>query len=348
MVAALILKSTPMMHRKSAILLPMLLLLFAVTTAHAQNDFEREKLARTTMKFLNISADPRAAALGDAVTALDGASTALFYNPAGMGSQQSFVHAAVAQTAWFVDVKYNFASLSFRPLDGRLGVFGISVVAADYGEFEETIRADNEQGFIDLGTFSPSAYSAGIGYARTLTDRFAIGGHVKYVSQDLSSTVMNADLERSSNEESVVAFDFGMLYRTGFRSLTFAASARNFAREVEYAEESYELPLLLKIGVTMDLVDLTNLSPEMHQFMLSVDTESPRDYSEQIKLGVEYTFLDTISLRAGYIFPTDQQGINAGVGLHRTIGGLTLAANYAYTDFGVFDEVHRIGFQVSF
>lgn len=340
-----------MMHRASAFFFCLLMLL-AVSTAYGQepDDFERKKIARTTMKFLNISADPRAAALGDAVTAFEGASTSLFYNPAGMGNQQSFLNAAVAQTDWFVDVKYNFGSISFRPLDGRLGVFGLSFVAADYGEFEETIRADNEQGFVDLGTFSPNAYSLGLGYARALSDRFAIGGQAKYVSQDLSTSVMSRDgedFERASNEESVVAFDFGMLYKTGFRSLTFAASARNFAREVEYAEESYELPLLLKIGISMDLVDLTRLSPDMHGFVLSVDTESPRDYSEQIKIGGEYTFMDTISLRAGYIFPTDQQGINAGVGIHRSIGGMTLAANYAYTDFGVFSEVHRIGFQVS-
>ena len=339
-----------MLHRASAFFIGLLLLL-AVPNAYGQDDFERQKLARTTMKFLNISADPRAAALGDAVTALDGSSVSLFYNPAGMGSQQSFMHAAVAQTEWFVDVKYNFASLSFRPAGGRFGVFGFSFQSADYGEIEETIRADNDQGFIDLGTFSPSAYSFGVGYARTLTDRFAIGGHAKLVSQDLSSSVMSVGegdvLERAPNEESVVAFDFGMLYRTGFRSLTFAASARNFAREVEYAEESYELPLLLKIGMSMDLVDLTSLSPETHGFLVSIDTESPRDYHEQVKIGAEYTFMDTISLRAGYIFPTDEQGINAGVGIHRSFSGLTLAANYAYTDFGIFSEVHRIGFQIS-
>lgn len=339
-----------MMHRASAFFICLLMLL-AAPSAYGQDDFERQKLARTTMKFLNISADPRAAALGDAVTALEGASTSLFYNPAGMGSQQSFLHTAVAQTDWFVDVKYNFASLSVRPGDGRYGVLGFSFVSADYGDFEETIRADNEQGFEDLGTFSPSAYSVGVGYARTLSDRFAVGGHVKFVSQDLSTSVMSVKedggFRRAGNEESVLAFDFGMLYRTGFRSLTFAASARNFAREVEYAEESYELPLLLKIGMSMDLVDLTSFSPETHGFVVSVDTESPRDYFEQIKVGAEYTFLDTISLRAGYIFPTDQQGINAGVGIHRSFGGMALAANFAYTHFGIFSEVKRIGFQLS-
>jgi hypothetical protein len=337
-----------MIYRKSILLLGCMLLLAGTALGQAQ-DIERKKIARTTMKFLNVSADPRAAALGDAMTAVDGGSSALFYNPAGMSGQTSFINLTVSQVDWFVDTKYNFASLALRPADGRWGVFGFSLIAVDYGEFEETIRADNEAGFIDLGTFSPSSLSFGVGYARTLTDRFSIGAHVKYANQDLGNSVMSAgdELDRAANEESVIAYDFGMLYRTGFRSLTFAAAARNFAPEVEYEEESYELPLLLKIGMSMDVMDFTNMSRDMHSFVVSIDTESPRDYQEQIKIGGEYTFMETISFRVGYIFPTDQQGINAGVGIHRTIAGMRIGGDYAYTDFGVFEGVHRIGLQVS-
>lgn len=338
-----------MKHLYSVLFL-LLLMTAAPPEADAQDEIEREKLARTTMKFLNVSADPRAAALGDAVTARRGGSTSLFYNPAGMAYQTNFIHAAASQADWFVDVNYNFASVALRPLAGRLGVFAFSFVSVDYGEFEETIRADNDDGYLDLGTFSPSALSFGMGYARALSDRFSIGGHVKYVGQDLGSSVMSTTedgFERADNEESVVAFDFGMMYDTGFRSLTFAVTARNFAREIEYAEESFELPLLLKIGVAMDVLDVVAPGAGSHSLIVGIDTESPRDYSEQIKIGGEYTFLDTISLRAGYIFPTDVQGIHAGVGIHRTVAGITVGGDYAYSDYGVFESVHRIGLQIS-
>ncbi len=327
-----------------------MLLLAGPAFGQAQ-DIEREKIARTTMKFLNVSAHPRAASLGDAMTALEIGAMSMLYNPAGMSGQNSFLNVSVSQADWFVDVEYNFATLSVRPYGGRWGVFGFSLVAVDYGEIEETIRFDNDDGYLDLGTFSPTALSFGVGYARTLTDRFSIGAHVKYARQDLGNSVISTndelEMDRADNEESVIAYDFGMLYRTGFRSLTFAAAARNFAPEVEYEEESYELPLLLTIGVSMNLTDFTNVNRDMHSFVVSVDTESPRDYHEQIKIGGEYTFLNTISLRAGYIFPTDQQGINAGIGIHRTIGGISIGGDYAYTDFGVFDSVHRIGLELS-
>ncbi|MEL7361314.1 MAG: DUF3308 domain-containing protein, partial [Bacteroidota bacterium] len=64
--------------------LTLTLVLGTAPTAEAQNDIERDKLAQTGMKFLSISADPRAAAMGSAATAREGGSAMLFYNPAGM------------------------------------------------------------------------------------------------------------------------------------------------------------------------------------------------------------------------------------------------------------------------
>ncbi len=51
------------------------------------------------------------------------------------------------------------------PFVRNYGVFGFSLMAVDYGEVQETIRADNDQGFIDLGTIRPSAFAVGAGYA---------------------------------------------------------------------------------------------------------------------------------------------------------------------------------------
>lgn len=324
-----------------------------VPAVQAQQLGEREKLAQTTMKFLSVSVDPRAAALGDAVSAREGGSMLLFYNPAGMARQEGFLTLGAAQTQWIADINYNIASLSLRPSDGRWGVFGFSLVAVDYGDIQATIRANNDQGFEDVGTISPTAFSVGVGYARALTDRFSVGGHVKYVLQDLGTSIMgftdDGGFDQQENRESAAAFDFGMLYKTGFRSLAFAVSARNFgSREIEYEEESYQLPLTLKIGVAMDVLDLTPMADsEMHSFILSVDSESPRDFSEQIKVGGEYTFMNTVSLRAGYIVPTDEQGINLGVGLQQNVGRFGVGADYAFTNFGVFSNVHRLALRIS-
>lgn len=337
-----------------------LLLGLLAPRAVAQQDAEQNKRAQTGMKFLSISADPRAAGMGSAVTAVEGGAAMLFYNPAGMARIASSADLMVGQTRWIADIDYNFGSIAYRPFGGRYGVIGLSLGYADYGDLQETIRADNEQGFIDLGTFSPQAWTVGLGYARAITDRFSVGGHVKYATMDLGSSVTEVDgglsaadegaaFLRQDNEEGTVAFDFGVLYNTGFRSLSFAVSARNFAPEITYAEESLQLPLTLQIGLAMDVLDFTSLgSSGMHSLVMSVDAENPRDFSEQIKVGGEYTFYNTLSLRAGYVFPTDEEGISLGAGVQQNFAGIGFGADYAYTNFGVFSGVQRIALRLSF
>lgn len=333
------------MLRQTALLL---CLLAGLTASQVQGqdveDVETQRLGQTGMKFLVLSVDPRAAALGDAVTAVEGASNALFANPAGMAFQSGFASAGLGRTEFIGDIKYNVGSVAIQPGSGGLGVFGVSVEMVDYGEVLSTIRSDGApSGYIDVGTLTPSAMAAGFGYARMLSDRFAVGGQVKYVSQDMGSALLEEGGESASLNKSTAAFDFGVLYRTGFRSLNFAASVRNFARELTYAEDSFELPLTLTIGISMDAVDLTGLDPNVHSFLLAIDAERPRDYSEQIKAGVEYTFMRTLSLRAGYVQPSDERGINLGAGLRFGVAGLQAQFDYAYSDFGIFDAVHRVG-----
>ena len=175
-----------------------------------------------------------------------------------------------------------------------------------------------------------------------------MGANAKYVSQDLGTAVIAADGSTEDNEASTVAFDFGVLYKTGFRSLNFAMSVRNFAQELNYVDENFELPLTFNVGVSMNMVDLSGMDPNTHAFNLSVEAERPRDFDEQLKIGGEYTFRNLLSLRAGYTFPTDVQGISLGGGLNLDTASIGIGINYAFTSFDVFDAVHRIGVQLSF
>ena len=344
------------MHRNLTLALACLLLLFSAPSAVGQTvdetDNDNQKRAQTGMKFLSVSVDPRAAALGGAMTALElQSSTAMFYNPASM-AQLEGGHLGVGQVQWISDINYNQASLAFSPLDGQYGVIGLSVVSANYGELEETVRSGNNQGYEDLGTFSPSALAIGASYARQLSTRFSIGGGVRYVRQSLGESVMGyeetGDLVRQSNSLSTPAFDFGVLYNTGFRSLNFAASVRNFSPAVKYEEESFELPLMLNIGFAMDMMDFMPAMQENHSFLLTLNAANPRDFYEQIAVGGEYKFMDLLALRAGYAYPNDTKGLNLGAGLNLSMGGLQVGADYAYTNMDVFSNVHRVGLNVGF
>ena len=322
--------------------------------ALAQQVDQRDKLAQAGMKFLSVSADPRVAALGGAATALATGPGALFYNPAGLARSESGAGVFLGQTGWIADIDYNHGAVSLRPASGRYGTFGLSVLAVDYGELQETVfDASSEAGFRDLGTFSPTAYAIGLGYARTVTDRFSVGGQVKYVNQDFgaaASAFVPSETEggegaftREEISEGILAYDFGVMYDTPFPGLAFAVSARNFSQQAAFGEgEGFQLPLTLQIGAALDTQALTGLDPSLHRIVLVVDAEDPYDFTSQVEAGGEYTFANLLSLRVGYVLPAEVQGVSFGAGIRQSLAGIGFGADYSYSDMSEFSTVHRI------
>ncbi len=315
--------------------------------------FAQQKLAQSGFDFLNVSTDPRAEAMGESVTSLDGNSTSMFFNAAGMARITNVATISVGQVDWIADIKHFYASAAFSLAHGQYGVIGFNFRSVNYGAMDETILANNVDGFQDLGTFSPTAYSAGIGYAKALNDKFSVGGDINYVDQDLGQSITNINSDGSyataESKTSVVAFDFGMIYRTGYKSLAFGMDVRNFSRELKYVQESFDLPLIFNLGISMDLLDLWNIDTKSQALIITAGASHPRDYPEQINVGAEYTFMQIVSLRGGYMFNNDVYGVTAGVGIHENIGGVNLGIDYSWTPFtGGFADVQRFSFDVAY
>lgn len=312
---------------------------------------ENVKLAQAGMKFLSTSLDARASSMAGAITASEGLSTILFYNPAGLAHMEPNFHAAFGQVQFIADINYLYGSAAYKPLHGELGVFGLTFVTVDYGDLLGTIRAENEQGFIETGTFSPVAYALGFGYSKSLTNQVSIGGNVRFVKQDLVGGVIEFGSDESSQtidaEADVMVFDFGILYKTGFKSLNFGMSVRNFSQEIEYFEESLQLPLTFTIGFSVNAFDVFPMGSEDHSLNVTFDATHPRDFPEQLGFGLEYSYQDIFSLRAGYQGPNDEYGFSAGVGFRQELSDLNVGIDYGYTPFGIFDEVHRFTVQFS-
>ncbi|MGA3244328.1 MAG: PorV/PorQ family protein [Bacteroidota bacterium] len=329
----------------------MVTLISTLTRAQERTD---AKLAQTGMKFLNVGLNARQAALADAFTAADGNSVSMFYNPAGMARFDGTADLSLGSVNWIADIKQY--SMSAAVAAGDLGVFGVSFQYVDYGKIDATILANNTQGFLDVGTIHPNAYSAGLGYARALTDKFSVGGNVKLVHQDLGAGITQASyigtagsytdatVVSSNNALDVVAFDFGLIYRTGYKSLTLGMAVRNFSREVTYQKESFQLPLSFRLGVAMNVLDFLGFDREKQSLLVTVDAEHPRDYPEQMKVGLEYVFMDMISGRVGYVGPADEHSLSYGLGVQYKL----FAVDYAYTPFGIFNQVQRFSVRMWF
>ncbi|HEX2963872.1 MAG: PorV/PorQ family protein [Ignavibacteria bacterium] len=313
---------------------------------------DQQKLAQSGMKFMSATLDARTAGLGEAVTALDGNAAFLFANPSSVARQENLVNATAGSMTWIADIKYIYGAVTFAPSGGDWGVIGITAMNVDYGDFIETISSSNTEGFVELGTFRPYALSLGVSYAKALNDKLALGGSIKYAKQSLGAAVtsINADgsYVKSDHVRGVMAFDFGLLYRTGFRSLNFAMSVKNFSQETRFEKENFQLPLTFRMGLSFNAVDLLeNVDKNMHSFLLAVDAVHNRDFPEQVNIGAEYTFMNTISLRAGYNTPADERSYTLGVGVKQSYQNYGLGVDYSYTPYGIFDAVHRVNVSVS-
>lgn len=325
----------------------LLLLVCAMVPAFGQN----QKLAQTGLKFLSVATDPRAAAMGEAMTSVEGTSASMFFNPAGLARMQGTAQASFGSFNWIGDIKHMFGSVAIATPNDQYGVIGFTFQSVDYGDIPRTVIASNPDGYLDMGTFSPVAVSFGAGYARALTDRFAIGGRVAYNIQDLGEGFNQTDANTNPisypNKVEVLSFDFGMYYKTGLKSLAFAASVRNFSKQVQYQREGFQLPLTFRIGLSANVMDYI-FDKDVDPLLVTVDAVNSRDYPETMNVGAEYIFMKALSLRAGYKFGYDEHNYSLGVGVQQSLEGVGLGLDYSYTPFGVFGNVNRFSIQMFF
>ncbi|MCI0513173.1 PorV/PorQ family protein [candidate division KSB1 bacterium] len=314
-----------------------------------------KKLAQTGFQFLSIPTEARASAMGEAFITVAGNASSIFYNPANMSRTTSFVDGVVSQNKWIADINHYSGALVFNPFRGNYGTFGFSFLSVDYGDFLGTmVDPTTDKGFKDTGNFAPTSFAVGFGYARALTDRFSIGGHVKYARQQLGSNlipvgdVKDGATAEIKNDVDVWAFDFGTLYQTAFKSLVFGMSVRNFSKEIKYQNEGFQLPLAFTLGISMDVFDFFMAPNSDHSLLVSIDAIHPRDYSERVNVGAEYTFMDILALRAGYMYNYDERDVTIGLGVQKFFGNHGIGLDYAYTPFGIFNEVQRMSFRFYF
>ncbi len=305
------------------------------------NLWAQSKLAQSGFQFLSVSQDARAVAMGSAFTTVEGTPNAIFYNPAGLANMQDQFGLAVNYFNFIADIRHASLALSYAPAGGEYGVFSFSVQSVDYGDLEGTQVWPNEQGFVETGIFSPQALAIGIGYSRALTNRFLVGGQVKLVGQTLGKSALPSGITKE-NVANVVAFDFGTIYKTGFKSLAFGMSVRNFSQEIKFEEEGFQLPLIFRIGLSIDAMEFLLPDQDTHELLFVFDAVHPRSFSEYINVGTEYIFMNTFVLRLGYISGHTEYNYSLGFGIQK----FGLHIDYAYQPFGVFGAVNR--FSVNF
>lgn len=303
------------------------------------NDIER--VGQSGWQFLKINGDPVQSAMGGASTAISPSNAnAIFGNPATLTGVER-LNMQFNNVSWIADIRHQSLALAWN--SGNKGVFAVSLVSLDYGDIPETINAavlgdDTRTEAVVTGNFFTARdIAAGVSYAQQITDRLTLGGNVRWIRQEI------AELNMSN-----WSIDFGTMYYTGFRTLRLAITARNFGPDshiVGWNEEfqrepvDVRMPIDFRAGLAMDFFDGAE-DPHLVTFVFEGD--HPNDGPEKFHLGADYTFQDAFSLRGGYRFNYDEQGLSAGAGFIYQQSGITGMVNYAYLNFGALDSVHFI------
>jgi hypothetical protein len=289
------------------------------------------KVGTSGFQFLQIGVSARAVAMGESFIAEGTDASALFYNP-GAVDRIGHREAMFTYISYPADITYNYGAAVW-PLRGSIGgTVGLQVMALTMDDMPVT-TPDYSNGTGE--TFTAGDFAMGLTYSRSLTDRFSIGATFKFISEYLDDVTSN-----------VWAVDIGTYYETGFKSLRVGMAIMNFGPDGEFISDDVPMPVDFRFGVAMDLLN----SPG-HMATVSLTGIHPNDQEEQFTTGVEYTFNRLLSLRMGHRFNNDlgdfPAGLSAGAGLSVPIGTFRGKVDYAYTDMGYLETVHRftVGFE---
>lgn len=325
-------------------------------TLHAGFVKNVSKTGTTSAVFLEIEAGARAIGMGGAFVAVANDSSAIYWNPAGLAKLQRS-EALLNHTEWIADINYDFAGMVIK-LD-EANSFGVSYTGINLADMEiRTILEPDGTGEL----FSVNGMSLGLSYARNLTDRFSIGFNGKYIQENIHNMSSNA-----------FAIDIGTLFKTRFNGMTIGMSISNFGNKMTLSgkdalvrhdidtniegnndrinahldTDAWSLPLMLRLGVAMDV-----LKTSFSRLTLAVDAMHPSDNLESLNAGAEFALKEFLFLRGGYtnLFLKDgEESFAVGGGIHYDIRGFaSLFFDYAYSDFGILLNVHRLSIGLSF
>ena len=316
------------------------------------------KTGTTAAKFLSIGIGPRANAMGGAFTSIADDASSMYWNPAGAASLTQY-EAMFTHTNLFkdLDISLNYAAIVI-PTNGW-GNFGASVTTLDYGTMDVTTENYPE------GTgekFSASSYAFALSYARNITEDFAAGITVKYISEIIFNSTANG-----------IAFDIGTIFNTPFYGIKFSSIITNYGSKMQmagedllirhdadltrngnnetvdayYKTDKFELPLKLQIGLSKEIQFLENQS-----LTLAVDATHSNDNAEYINIGAELALFDDLFfLRGGYkaLFLEDsQEGLTFGVGINYGLEVINFGFDYAFQEYEFLGNTHSFGVRLKF
>ncbi len=282
--------------------------------------------------FLEIGVGSRPLGMGEAFTAMTGDINSIYYNPAGLGTVR-YPTLSIMHQELILDSRFENISAAIPVYDGFLG---ISNSLFWVPSFERIDIEGNETGRVQFYNASGNlAYGISLGFLE-------VGLGMKYVYQKIDTLSIHSG-----------ALDAGILKRLYMFS-PFDAPTRNFSVGLSlqnFGTKALDSPLprTIRLGtaymptkwltLSMDLVESAISASDLYDFTYGFEE------SFRINTGVEFSYLELISLRGGWRF-NDAGTYSMGMGFNYQVKDVNFNVDASYADSGVFAPVYS--FTVSF
>ncbi len=337
----------------SRIVIILIIMLFQLNSIFGQLDNQQSmtKSGTTAAQFLKIGVDARGTGMGNAFTAMDGDISSMFWNAAGIANVKR-IETLFVNNEWLAGVGFQYLGFAF-PLK-RFGVIGISITSLTVPDTRvRTITQPEGTGEY----WGAQDLAANLCFAKKLSDKFNIGGNIKYIQQSIWHSQANT-----------IALDLGALFITPFDGIRLGASLSNYGNDlnmtgrdqkisvdpdplnqgnVEFVNSLYEtdafpLPLIFRVGISGDI-----LVHKKNRLSYGIDALHPNDNTESVNAGVEFSVGETFFLRGGHanLFrENSEEGLTLGGGFHYRLWGTQtiLKIDYSYVNFGRLNYVNRV------
>jgi len=261
----------------------------------------------------------------------------LYYNPAGLdlGANNE---AMFSYMSYIADI-----NVSYFAIGSRLGSFGslaISFKSIDFGDIPVT-TVDNPDG---TGSFyTPSFITAALSYGKKVSDKISIGFSAKIIYESiLNSAAAGA------------AIDFGAQY--SINNFSLGAAVKNIGTNMSYTGSDLQVKTTVPgsalgsgngiyqaVAEESPVPGYVEFSTAYHfnvfdqnKFMAGSRYRSSSSSEDQLAFGIEYAFMNTFFIRAGYdMMLTDNAkqiyGPTLGTGINYYIADeLSVSLDYAY------------------
>lgn len=308
---------------------------------------------------LLIPVGARDIAMGGSTPSASRGVEALFWNPAGTALMKGSADLYFSHMSYFADIGVNYGAVS-ASVEG-FGTLSLALKSLAIDEIPVTTTRDPD------GTgqsFKPQYFIVGLGYARQLSERIAVGITGNLISErlgDVSASGISFDIGvLYENLASVQGLSIGIVVKNIGPQMTFDGTGLLTTAAVEGQHRpstlyqiqaaSFELPSSIHFGVgyKRQVTDMISIQG-------ATAFQSNNFSDDEYRFGLEAAYQDLLFIRGGYNFAqqeTDERdymfGPTVGFGIHSALGTTDISIDYAYRSMETFDGNHVFSVKLGF